>query len=387
MDLVADMLLSHLQRDYSHLLTATRICPPFRHRVTNRRSEVGSQKAENRSQKTEVRPQRSDFRATLCNADRVLNRFWDYPRTAGRIREEFDVFHVIDHSYAQLVHNLPANRTIVSCHDLDTFRCLLEPHHEPRSKMFRMMMTRVLDGLRKAARVTCVSNATRDQLLKWKLLPPERLVVVPNGVHPSCRPEPDPGADAEANRLLDGGPADTINILHVGSTIPRKRIDILLQIFAAVRKEFPAARLIRAGGQFTREQERLISQLDLARSIVVLPHLQRNVLAAVYRRATVVLQPSEREGFGLPIVEALACGAPVVASDLPVLREVGGDAAQYCAVGNVSAWTEVVVLSLSNAQQQSPEWLARRGAGIAQAGKFSWARYTDTMVSLYQELL
>ena len=69
--------------------------------------------------------------------------------------------------------------------------------------------------------------------------------------------------------------------------------------------------------------------------IVTLPFLDRRVLAAVYRRAALVLQPSEREGFGLPVAEAMACGTPVVASTVPALREAGGDGAIYCRVGDL----------------------------------------------------
>ena len=61
------------------------------------------------------------------NADRLLNRFVNYPRYLRQHASEFDVFHIVDHSYAQLVHELPAARTVVTCHDLDTFRCLLDP--------------------------------------------------------------------------------------------------------------------------------------------------------------------------------------------------------------------------------------------------------------------
>lgn len=365
MELVADMLLSHLHRDHSKTITATLICPRLRRRLTRDGNESGA----------------------LFNGDRLLNRFWDYPRLVRNKKEEFDLFHVVDHSYGQLLHELPPERTIVTCHDLDTFQCLLNPLQERRSLFFRKMMERTLSGFRQAARVVCVSAATRDELLRHRIVDPERAVVVPNGVHPSCSPLPDDSADREAARLLGEPAGRAIEILHVGSTIPRKRIDVLLEIFAAVRKEFPAARLIRAGGSFTSEQEQLIRRLGLAGSVVVLPHLQRNVLAAIYRRAAVLLQPSEREGFGLPVVEALACGTPVVASDLPVLREVGGDAARYCPVGNISAWTETVVRSFAEREQQPQAWRERRDAGIAQAGKFSWAEYARKMVALYQELL
>jgi glycosyltransferase involved in cell wall biosynthesis len=384
MDLVADMLVSHLQRDYAHLFDVTRICPPLRRRFTNQRAEARSQTSADESQQ-------SSLGTKLFNADRLLNRFWDYPRLARGLSSQFDLFHLVDHSYGQLLHELPAARTVVTCHDLDTFQCLLNPEQDPRSFLFRKMMERTLAGFRRAARVTCDSAATRTELLAHGLVDPERAVVVPNGVHPSCSPEADPAADREAERLLSKpderhGP-DAFEVLHVGSTIPRKRIDVLLQIFAAVRKEFPAARLIRVGGPFTKEQERLVDALSLAGAIVVLPNLERNVLAAVYRRAAVVLQPSEREGFGLPVLEALACGAPVVASDLPALREVGGAAVEYCAVAVVGAWTQAVTQLLAHRNLEHGQANERRASGLAQAAKLSWAKYSRRMIDIYQSVL
>lgn len=361
MDLVADMLLSHLDKDYSDRFAATRVSPGMRRRFSTDQDSTGKR----------------------FNADRFLNRFWDYPRHVRGLCNEFDLFHIVDHSYGQLLHELPPERTVITCHDLDTFQCLLNPEQDPRSFLFRQMMKRTLSGFQKAAIVTCSSMATRAELLTHGLVEPERAVVVPNGVHPSCSPQADLLADEAAARLLGESVDDVFELLHVGSTIPRKRIDVLLKVFAAVRREFPSARLVRVGGDFTREQMRLVDQLDLARSIRVLPYLERKVLAAVYRRATLVLQPSEREGFGLPVIEALACGTAVVASDLPVLRETGGVAARYCWVANISCWTETVVESLSEMKHQPQAWSERRKAGMAQAGNFSWARYAGQMANLY----
>ena len=112
-------------------------------------------------------------------------------------------------------------------------------------------------------------------------------------------------------------------MLHVGSTIARKRIDTLLRVFAGIRRARPDARLVRVGGPFTAEQRALVRELQLEDAIVVLPFLDRSTLAAVYRQSAVLLLPSEREGFGLPVLEALACGTPVIASDIEALREVG----------------------------------------------------------------
>ena len=365
MDLAADMLLDNLQRDHAGVIEATRLAPLMRRRFTGNGRESGK----------------------WFKADRLLNRFWDYPRFLRRRRRDFDLFHIIDHSYAQLVHELPPARTIVTCHDLDAFRCLFDNIGERRSALFRKMTGRIMSGFRSAARVVCVSAATRDELLAHELVTSERVRVIPNGVHPACSPEADEQADAEATRLLGPLREDTLDLLHVGSTIERKRIDVLLQVFAALGKEFPRVRLIRVGGDFTSGQMRLAEQLGIARSIIVLPHLDRDVLAAVYRRAAVVLQPSEREGFGLPVIEALACGTPVVASDLPVLREVGGPAVAYCPVNDLPSWTKTVSEMLVEKSQQPQSWKARRQAGITQAAKFSWAEHASRMVSVYQEVL
>jgi glycosyltransferase involved in cell wall biosynthesis len=364
MDLVAEMLLKHLRAEHAATLSAEAIRPHLKRRFGRL-------------------PLKS---AASYNADRLINRFRDYPRLMKRERTRFDLFHVVDHSYAQLVHELPPERTIVTCHDLDTFRSVLEPQLEPRSRLFVAMTRRILDGLRKAAWVTCDSVATMDELLKYEIVPASRAVVIPNGVHPSCSPEPDASADEEAARLLGSVSDDAIELLHVGSTIARKRIDVLLQVFAAVKREFPNAQLLRAGGDFTFEQLSMVERLGLSEAIVVLPKLSRETLAAVYRRAALVLQPSEREGFGLPVVEALACGAPVVASDLSVLREVGGEAAVYHPVADVTAWSEAVITLLHERRDDTQAWEARRVTGLEQAAQFTWSEYASKMVALYRDL-
>jgi glycosyltransferase involved in cell wall biosynthesis len=366
MDLVGEMLIKHLSESAGAAVRATRLCPPMKRRLT-RLGPFGAGRL-------------------AFNLDRVANRLWDYPRWLRRRRADFDVFHVIDHSYSQLVHQLPAERTVVTCHDLDTFRAVLQPETERRSRPFRAMVRHTLSGFRSAARVTCPSAAIREEIVAGGLLPPERVVVVPNGVHPACCPEPEPVADAVVRDLL-GHSVGAPELLHVGSTIPRKRIDVLLRVFAGVRRGLPGARLVRVGGEFTPKQERLVRTLGLESSIVVLPFLGREVLAAVYRRAALVLQPSEREGFGLPVAEAMACGTPVVASDLPVLREVGGRAAAYCEVADVYAWMETVVDLLDERDRSPKRWAARKVAGSTQAARFTWAEYARRMVEVYRDVL
>ena len=213
-----------------------------------------------------------------------------------------------------------------------------------------------------------------------------RTSVVLNGPHPSCTPAAEPAADVEAARLL--GPAGrTTELLHVGSTIARKRIDVLLRVIAAVRRERKDVRLMRVGGPFTAEQRALVARARPRRVIVVLPFLDRSTLAAVYRRSALVLLPSEREGFGLPVLEALACGTPVVASDIEALREVGGDAATYCAGRGHRGMDERRSRRCStSAASAGASGRARRERGHSPRGGVQLVALRRRVVALYGQL-
>jgi glycosyltransferase involved in cell wall biosynthesis len=324
-------------------------------------------------------------RGTRYTADRFINRLWDYPRHLALQRGAFDVFHVADHSYSHLVHVLPPERTVVTCHDLDTFRSVLEPESDPRSWPFRAMTRRILSGFQKAARVACSSETTRGAILRHGLLPAERVVVTPLAVHPAFLREAGATAEGEIERRL--GDKRASEILHVGSAIPRKRIDVLLDVFHEVRRRVPGARLLRVGGDFTTAQRAQLARLGLESGVTVLPRLGWDEVAAVYRRADVVLLTSEREGFGLPVLEALACGTAVLASDIPALRETGGTAATYCPVGDVAAWVSAVLAELGARERRDAALAVEREERIAYARKFAWSDCAHRMVDIYRDVL
>src|SRR5262249_48681405 len=153
-----------------------------------------------------------------------------------------DLFHVVDHSYAQLLHGLPAERSGVFCHDLDTFRCLLQPEQEPRPRWFRLATRHILRGLQKAAVVFHTTTAVRREIERRGLLAPARLVQAPPGVAPEFTPEPThPDSAADFLAVLGDAPF----LLHVGRCVPRKRLDVLLDVFAAVRAHYPELRLVQ----------------------------------------------------------------------------------------------------------------------------------------------
>ena len=352
MDLCGDMLLAYAPPS----VAAERCCPPFR-RVAMRMPVIGSSHL-------------------AFNADRVLNRFLLFPREARRIAKRFDCFHVVDHSYAHLAHALPADRTGVYCHDLDAFRCLLEPAADRFPGWFRMLARRALSGLQRAAIVFHSTEAVKQEITRAGLIDPARLVHAPCGPAAEFTAQGDGGEPLWLQRL-GGSPW----VAHVGSCIPRKRVDVLLEVVAAVRTRCPQLKLVKVGGEWSSAQHDRIARHRLEGAIVHVHNLPRETLAAVYRQAGAVLVPSEAEGFGLPVIEALACGAPVVASDIAVLREVGGNAALYAPVADVGAWADTVAAVLTD-----PAIATSRAERLAWAARFSWAAHAQIIAGAYLRL-
>lgn len=345
MDLVADALAQGLVRHHAHRVAIRKVRPEMRMRFS--RSAITSN------------------RGRAFNLDRLAGRFIDYPATVRRIAGEFEMFHIADHSYAHLALSLPKGRTGVFCHDLDAFRCLIEPERAPRPWWFRRMARRILTGMQGAAVVFHSTTAVREEILRHRLVSEDRLVRAPYGVAPEFATAP-----------LDASPAAPY-LLHVGSSIPRKRIDVLLNVFARVRARVPDLRLIHAGADFTAAQVRQLDSLGLQDAVTSVV-LTRGELASLYRGASLVLLPSEAEGFGLPVIEAMACGATIVVSDLPVLREVGGEAVTYCAVADVDQWADTVTRLL-----RRPELRVSTDRVVARAAQFTWSAHSQIIADAY----
>lgn len=297
------------------------------------------------------------------NVDRLLNRHIDFPRSLKQ-RRGLDAYHIVDHSYAHLALTLPPERTGVYCHDLDLFACLLGRARRPA--WFRSMARRTLRGLQRASVVFHSTLPVRDDVLANGLLDGSRLVHVPYGAAVEFRPE------GPRQSPADGAPY----LLHVGSCIPRKRVDVLLRAFAIARTDRPELRLVQVGGTWEAEHVALIDSLRLTEGVLQVRGISRLELAAWYRGAHAVLVTSEGEGFGLPVIEALACGAPVVASDIPPLREIGGSAVAFCPVGDAEGF----------AMAQAHVNPTARAERLAQAARFSWRRHTEAILGAYARL-
>lgn len=299
MDLVAEELATHLAEipDVSAVL----VRPPLRHTRAGRLPTA---------------------------IERALGRFLQLPLELTVKRQKADFYHIADQSYAHLALLFPRGGVGVYCHDIDAFRALLPGSGAPRSRVLLSQL--LLKGLRHARVVFHSTQAVRAEIVAHGLVPASRLVHAPYGVAKEYLSVP-----------LNGG-ATPPYLLHVGSCIPRKNIELLLQVFAAIHQGDSEIRLVQVGGRWTGEQRDYLEREQLTLFVSQRRGLSREELATLYAGAAVVLVPSLAEGFGLPIIEALACGAPVIASDIPVLREVGFHGVRFCSLGAVSDWAQTI---------------------------------------------
>ncbi|MCE9561941.1 MAG: glycosyltransferase [Planctomycetes bacterium] len=347
MDLCADQLLANLPDG----ITRVDIAPEFRQFCSHFPF-----------------PRRLSF-----NADRLVNRHILLPRVVRRAARNADYVHIVDHSYAHLVRAVPPGHAGVYCHDLDAFRSILEPEQDPRPWWFRRLAHRTLDGLKRAA-IVFHSTAEVGRRLATGIVNPERLVYAPYGVATEFTSQ----ATAPVELPVS---IHSPFLLHVGSNIPRKRLDVLLDVFAEVRRHAASLRLVQVGGPWPPHLAEQINRLGIGEAVTQVRNLTREQLAELYRRTAVVLVPSEAEGFGLPVIEALACGAVVIASDISTLREAGGAVVDYCAVADVAGWVEAATRVVNGSPSTRD-----RAARLAHAARFSWREHARIIGESYLRL-
>jgi len=263
---------------------------------------------------------------------------------------------------------------VATIHDLIPLKF---PDHAPRARKSRFLWLYrrlVQETVRRADAVIVPSRATRDDVLRILAVPgaAEKITVIPEAPPPGFAPAP-------AQR------STTPLVLYVGRRDPYKNLPLLVEAFARVRRHVPEARLEVVGPRDPRypEPEIRARELGVADAIAWLGHLPDSGLLAAYRRAHVFVLPSRYEGFGLPVLEAMACGCPVVCSRAGALPEAAGEAALY--VDPLTA--ENLAAAICRILQQ-PELAARLvEAGRKQAARFSWDRTARQTREVYQRLI
>jgi len=280
---------------------------------------------------------------------------------------------------------------LVTIHDMST---LLFPNQSGYRNNLRMFYSR--RGLLRADRVMAVSMATRRDVESVLGIPPERLRVIHNAPDPAfCQPSTgvrayDGVLPPEVQRTLDRYRIHYPFLLYVGRTNPQKNIPRLVEAFAVLRGEIQShpvyrdLRLIIIGDEISRHPSlrHAVIQSRVEDSVRFLGFVPIDTLRAFYQAAAAFVFPSLYEGFGLPPLEAMACGTPVVCSHVSSLPEVVGEAAEVVNPENVfdiaRGMREVLV---------NQELLTRLiDRGLEQARQFSWERTAQQVLDAYLEI-
>jgi glycosyltransferase involved in cell wall biosynthesis len=235
---------------------------------------------------------------------------------------------------------------------------------------------------RRADRVLTGTEAAASELRAHTSLPPGRLRVIPYGVdHPYVRPEPE-----EVQAVLRRYDLhDQQYVLWVGSLEPRKGLATLVSAVVMLARSSPPPILVLAGYAGWRNAN-IISPEDravLGPALRELGRVSETELKALYDGASVFAFPSWHEGFGLPVLEAMVAGVPVVASDIPALREVAGEAAVLVPPGRPEVWADALSRVLGSSSLRAE----LKGAGRQRAALFSWKKTAEATLAIYEELL
>lgn len=238
----------------------------------------------------------------------------------------------------------------------------------------------VRNSLRRADRVIAISESTRRDLVERFGGSREKVCVVYCGTDPSFSPKRDP---QELEELRAQRHLPEKMILFVGTIEPRKNVARLVRAFArAKRAAHLPHRLVLVGarGWKYHEVDAVVEQAGIADDVMFAGYVHQQELPAWYRAAELFVYPSLYEGFGLPPLEAMACGTPVVTSNAASLPEVVGNAALVVAPDDEVALADAIVRGLTDRAQRE-EMIAR---GFAQAAQFSWARAARETAEVYR---
>jgi len=299
---------------------------------------------------------------TLPLSDDWLARLWHrlrLPISVETVTGPLDIFYSPDFV---LPPTRRGTRTLLTVHDLSFLH--YPEHFVP--KLVQYLTQVVTRSVARADQVLADSEATHADLLALLGTEPEKVAVLYSGVDARFRPQPEPGEAERIRARYSIG--DRPYVLSLGTLQPRKNYCRLIQAFT--RLPLADLQLLIAGRKGWLYENILAEAEKHPDSVRVLGFVDDKDLPALYRNAGLFALPSLYEGFGLPVLEAMACGAPVVCSDVSSLPEVAGDAALLIDPLNTEELTAAMGRALGDAGLRQE----MTSKGLAQAARFTWEK-------------
>jgi len=311
---------------------------------------------------------------TLPISDDWLARLWHrlrLPVPVEAITGPLDVFYSPDFV---LPPTRRSTRTLLTVHDLSFLHC-----PEAFVPALRRYLERVVPrSIARADLVLADSAHTRSDIIALLGVPPARVQVLYGGVHPRFRPEAEPREQARLRARY--GLGERPYVLSVGTLQPRKNYVRLMRAFTNLKPEEAELQLLIAGGRGWLYQDILAEAEEYGDRVRTLGFVDEADLPALYRNAALFAFPSLYEGFGFPVLEAMACGVPVVCSNASSLPEVAGDAALLVDPLDADGLSGAMQQALEDAHLRR-ELVAR---GLAQAARFTWEQAARQLLAIME---
>ncbi|GAB4554283.1 MAG: glycosyltransferase family 1 protein [Anaerolineae bacterium] len=304
----------------------------------------------------------------------MLARLWHrahIPLYVETFTKKIRLFHATDFV---LPPTRRRTRTLLTVHDLSFVR--VPESASPRLKAYLDAV--VPRSCRRADHILADSQATKDDLISLYGLPDEKITVLYSGVDARFQPITDLGLRRAVRNKYKLGSAPYI--LAVGTIQPRKNYERLMQAVATLPSAFNGVKLVISGGKGWLDGPIHALAKQLGSRVQMIGYAEDEDLPALYAESVCVAFPSLYEGFGLPVLEGMASGVPVLTSNVSCLPEVAGDAALMVDPYSVEAIRDGLITLLEGDQRE------RIARGIAQAKRFSWHDAARKLREIYQQL-
>jgi glycosyltransferase involved in cell wall biosynthesis len=332
----------------------------------------------------ELRPQEIDrgTRSTRVRAQKTYERFWRFPQQVSQ--ESADIYHIVDHSDAHIVRWLKkaGKPVVVTCHDLIN---LVYPENlkgSVRLPFISDYMNRYsIGGMQLADAVVAVSQETSKNIRKILDIEAARINVIPNAVDSLFQPLPE--TDRKAFRHELNISDNTICLLNVGGNHPRKNVIAALQALKQLRQQGLNVQLWKVSDDFNTAEQAFIAANALAPVTKHLGCLDKPTLVKTYNAADIYIAPSLHEGFGITLLEAMACGLPVITSNTSAMPEVVGDAGFLINPHKPQEIAEVVHLLVN----QPDLYAEKRQQGLNRVQNYKWEKVAEQFANIYKAAL
>jgi glycosyltransferase involved in cell wall biosynthesis len=307
--------------------------------------------------------------------------FTNYPLITSTNKE--DLVHLTNHTLSTLYILNHFEKSIVTVHDIDSeWEHFSSRYSGTRYAIYRILHRLCLIELKKSDFIITDTDHVRKHIQLTLTISGKKIFVIPLGIDHDVF-NTSSGRYPGITEFSSQGPI----ILHVGTFAPRKNFENLVKAFAELVKVIPSAILVKVGRQnWPLEFERitkLIHKFDLTNRVIFLQDLTDIDLARLYRTVDLLVYPSFYEGFGLPVLEAMACGTPVITSNTSSLPEIAENAALLVDPNDV----EEIGFAMRQVLSDSELAQELRERGLARTAEFTWEKTARQTIALYEKVL